>query len=109
MARPFIPILSEARSTKPCNVNFFLQVTVLGHQSSATDTTTPVLIEVGADNRINLYQELQKRGVPFSEPLYIDQVALLQELYPMCEPNSDVQRQVMQVDYLRIVEGVGAP
>jgi len=91
------------------NVNFFLQVTVLGHQSSATDTTTPVLIEVGVDNRINLYQELQKRGVPFSEPLYIDQVALLQELYPMCEPNSDVQRQVMQVDYLRIVEGVGAP
>ena len=91
------------------NLNYFLQVTVLGQQSSATDTTTPVLITLGVDNRINLYQELQKRGVSFTEPLYIDQVSLLQELYAMCEPNSDLQRQVMQVDYLRIVEGVGVP
>jgi hypothetical protein len=91
------------------NERFAVAFRVQGQQFDVRDTFNPTFITPGVEARVNIYKELQRRNITFVEPLQIRQISIGQQLWAACEPTDIEQRQVMRVDYIRIVEDSGAP
>jgi hypothetical protein len=68
-------------------------------------------VTVGQDQRINLSQALRESGVPVDQlGIVISGIRIEQLLLPPCQTTTTPQEQVMQIDYLRLVDTpVGAP
>lgn len=81
-----------------------LEFTVPGQQFFAVDDFNPVFIPLGQEVRINVYQALQARGVAIVEPLDIMLLSIAQQFLPPCEATAEEQRQVLHVDYLRLLD-----
>lgn len=87
----------------------YIEFTVSGQQYNTMDTFRPVFITPGVEARINIYQELQRRGITFAEPLQIIRVNITQQFLPPCDTTTEDQQQLMQVDYIRIIDGTAMP
>lgn len=84
---------------------YFLELTVRDQQRNLIDTYNPIFITLGEETRINLYDALLARGVSVTEPRAVKLVMTVQQFLPPCEPTVEEQSQVLQVDYIRFVEG----
>ena len=67
-------------------------------------------IPIGEDVVVNIYSVLQANGISITPSLGIKNISVIQQFFaPSCEPSFSPVEQNIQVDYIRVVENVGAP
>jgi hypothetical protein len=90
------------------NQDFFvgpdIELTISGQQFIAGDTFKPVFISIGQETRLNIYQALQDRGVVITPPLEITHIGMTQQLFEVCDPFPTPQSQMMEIEYIRILD-----
>lgn len=79
---------------------------VMKRRSWALVATSILAVVVEVESGwINLYDALLARGVSVTEPRAVKLVMVVQQFLPPCQPTVEEQSQVLQVDYIRFVEG----
>ena len=51
----------------------------------------------------NVYDFFQEAGIGISEPLYLEAIDFIQQLFDLEDPSTIAHRQQMEVDFIRII------
>jgi hypothetical protein len=67
--------------------------------------TVELTFPLGLVTMDNIYDVFKRAGITIPEPLYLEGISFLQQLFNLSEPSTVDHRQYMEIDSVRIVEG----
>ena len=67
--------------------------------------TVELTFPLGLVTMDNIYDVFKRAGITIPEPLYLEGISFLQQLFNLSEPSTVDHRQYMEIDSIRIVEG----